>query len=115
MNPWKATNSTALVLGMIIFAMSGCNLRPVDNPGEWAVERVTTKMEERCEATEVELTKTAEGFEGTGKRADGETLKIEVTQDAEAQRLDWKVTGDRGFFDEGFRENIKPGEDKPGE
>ena len=55
--------------------------------------------------TEISLTSDpAGGYTGSGKLADGETLKLKVTQDPAAKRLSWKAEGDRGTFEDGSYE-----------
>ncbi len=91
----------AVLSGLAIaFCLTGC----AENPGTWSQDKVSAKISESLELTEVSLTKTGDGYDGTGKRADGETLKFVITQDAEAHRMSWDAKGDRGFFEDGFYE-----------
>ncbi len=87
------------VLGLLT-ALGGCS---ADNPGTWNQEKVTEYVKESLtreglEMSEVTMAPTAggSGFEGTGKVAGGETLKLTVTQDPAGQGLKWDAVGDRG-------------------
>ncbi|MBX3420509.1 MAG: hypothetical protein KF752_03025 [Pirellulaceae bacterium] len=84
--------------GCAILAMSGCRQ---DNPGSWPVERVTAKVAESLGLSDLNLQNTERGLEGTGKRADGELLKLTVTQHPDEHAIRWEATGDRGFVEEG--------------
>ena len=87
----------ACLLGWSL-TLAGC----ADNPGTWPKEKLAEHVKdslirEGMEMTEVTLTeKEGGGFEGTGQVADGETLKLVVTQDAAARRITWDAKGDRG-------------------
>ena len=92
--------SALLVLGSLL--CSGCSQ---DNPGTWPRDRVSAKVMESLQMTEVTLSPDpAGGFSGTGKRADGETLTLTVTQDAATHRISWDAKGDRGFVEDGYFE-----------
>lgn len=80
--------------------LSGCT----DNPGTWSEQKVASQIEESLELVESSLTKVDGGFEGTGKRSDGETLTFTIQQDPDASRMSWDAKGDRGFVEDGFYE-----------
>ena len=83
--------------------VGGCN--PAENPGTWGVEKVSAKIQESLELTDVELTANPEGgFTGTGSRTDGETVTFTITQDPTASRMSWDAEGDRGFVEDGYYE-----------
>jgi hypothetical protein len=89
-----------LILGLSV-GLTGCQ----DNPGTWQEPKVKVKVMENLELTEATLTPLLEGgFEGSGKRADGETVTFTITQDADAHRMSWDAKGDRGFVEDGFYE-----------
>lgn len=88
---------------MFVFALVGCG----DNPGKWPKEKAAeyvkqSLIEQGMEMNDVTLAeKPGGGFEGTGKVADGETLTLTVTQDADDHRLNWEAQGDRGSILDG--------------
>lgn len=67
-----------------------------DNPGTWPVEKVTQKVIESLQLSELELNKSEKGFEGTGKRSDGESFSVQITQDPSSSMISWDAKGDRG-------------------
>jgi hypothetical protein len=82
--------------------LAGC---AADNPGTWSQDKLEAKVMESLELTEIALVPKPEGgYDGTGKRADGETLTFTLTQDATAHRFSWNAKGDRGFVEEGYYE-----------
>jgi hypothetical protein len=89
-----------------VLVVAGCK----DNPGNWPKEKLAEHVKdslirEGLEVSEVSLTeKEGGGFEGVGKVADGETLKLIVTQDPAAHRIEWDAKGDRGSFLDGSYE-----------
>ncbi len=88
---------------VLLLSVAGC----ADNPGKWPKEKVAeyvkqSLIEQDMAMNEVTLTeKPGGGFEGTGKAADGETLSLTVTQDADDHRLIWEAKGDRGSILDG--------------
>lgn len=90
----------------VALLLAGC----AENPGKWPKEKVAEYVKESLtreglEMTEVTLTeREGGGFEGSGTAADGETLKLVVTQDPAAHRLTWDAQGDRGSFLDGSYE-----------
>ena len=58
-------------------------------------------MAESLELTNVTLSPTERGLEGSGVRSDGETLTLLVTQHPEQSEIRWDARGDRGFVEEG--------------
>ncbi len=75
MNLREQSLSVLLVLGSVL--CSGCSQ---DNPGTWPRDKVSAKVMESLQMTEVTLSPDpAGGFSGTGKRADGEMLTLTVT------------------------------------
>lgn len=95
-----------LVLAFVVLITAGCG----DNPGKWPKEKLGEHVKQSLiaqgvEVTAVELTEKEAGvFEGTGSVADGETLKLIVTQDPAAHRITWDAEGDRGSFLDGSYE-----------
>ena len=89
-----------LCLAWLVLSISGC----ADNPGKWPKEKLSehvkqSLIDQEMDMTEVSLTeREGGGYEGTGKVADGETLKLVVTQDPIARRISWDAEGDRGSF-----------------
>lgn len=84
--------------------LAGCG--PADNPGTWNQEKVADYVQD-CLAREVTADglqvenvtlspKAGGGFEGTAKASDGQSFKLDITQDPAAQELKWVATGDRG-------------------
>jgi hypothetical protein len=78
--------------------LAGCG----DNPGKWPVEKVSQKVAESLELSEVSLSATERGLEGSGLRADGETVSLVVTQHPDLGEIRWDAKGDRGFVEEGY-------------
>ncbi len=82
--------------------LGGCN-RP--NPGTFSQPEVEAQVMKSLKLTEISLTADpAGGYTGSGKLADGETMKLKITQDPNAKRLSWKAEGDRGTFEDGSYE-----------
>lgn len=101
---FRAFQAGILTLAAVfVLTLVGCG----DNPGKWPKEKVAeyvkqSLIEQDMEMNDVALTeKPGGGFEGTGKVADGETLKLTVTQDADDHRLIWEAQGDRGSILDG--------------
>lgn len=89
------------VVMLVCLLLVGCG----DNPGNWPEERVKAKIQEKLELVEVSISERQEGgFEGSGKRADGETVEFEISQNPDEHQMSWEATGDRGFVEEGFYE-----------
>lgn len=89
----------SLVFGL--FCLNGCR----ENPGKWPQDKVQSKIMESLELVEATLTPNpAGGFQGSGKRDDGETVSFTITQDPAASRMQWDAKGDRGFIEDGFYE-----------
>ncbi len=90
----------------VALTIAGCG----DNPGKWPKEKLREHVKESLikegmEMTEVTLAeRDGGGFEGTGKVAGGETLKLIVTQDAAQHRITWDAQGDRGSLLDGSYE-----------
>lgn len=92
-------NSSLVLVGcLLIVSLSGCRK---DNPGNWPAERVSAKVSESLQLSEFSLSLTANGLEGNGKRADGETLTVVVTQHPDTNEIRWTAKGDRGSVEEG--------------
>ena len=95
----------ALAFGMILLGcplFTGCQK---DNPGLWQVDRVSAKIVERFELTDISLNpKDGGGFEGTGKTAAGETFTFDITQEPDNSKMSWNATSDRGTIEDGFYE-----------
>jgi hypothetical protein len=89
--------SLSLVAAIGVTCLSGCK----DNPGKWAPDKVATKVAESLEVTDLTLSSTANGLEGTGKRSDGETITVVVKQDSTGGKITWDAKGDRGFVETG--------------
>ena len=93
---------TAVICLVCSFScLIGCR----DNPGKWPQPKVQAKIQENLELVEATLTPSPSGgFQGSGKRADGETVTFTITQDPAASRMQWDAKGDRGFVEDGFYE-----------
>ena len=95
-----------LSLAVVLLAAAGCG----DNPGTWPKEKLSehvkqSLIDQGIDVTEVSLTESESGgYEGTGKVAGGETLKLSVTQDPAAHRITWDAEGDRGSILDGSYE-----------
>ncbi|NND96003.1 MAG: hypothetical protein HKN47_01590, partial [Pirellulaceae bacterium] len=76
-------NRIATICALVLLVVSlGCR---GDNPGTWTNDKVSAKMMESLNLTEITLSPDPSGgFSGTGKRADGETITVTVNQDADA-------------------------------
>lgn len=99
MRTHKMTGAVLLVLSFFLF--SGC----ADNPGKWGADKVSAKVSESLELSDVTITASdGGGFTGSGTRSDGETVTFTITQDAEAHRMSWDAKGDRGFVEDGYYE-----------
>lgn len=89
-----------IILGLAVI-FTGC----ADNPGKWPLPKLEAKISENLELTSIELAPRPEGgYQGSGQRADGETVKFTITQDPEAHRIEWQAQGDRGFVEDGYYE-----------
>jgi hypothetical protein len=97
LNHFLRLRGLSLVIAISIACLSGCK----DNPGKWAPDKVTTKVAESLEVTDLTLNSTANGLEGTGKRSDGETITVVVKQDSAGGTIAWDAKGDRGFVETG--------------
>ena len=86
----------AVVFALTLF--NGC--QQASHPGNWDEAMVEEKLKEKMALTSIDLTPTADGFEGTGTYADGEETEITVTQ--AGQRLDYDGKGNRGSNETGF-------------
>lgn len=85
---------------VVVCGLVGCK----ENPGTWPQDKVSAKISESLELVEVTLTPATGGFEGSGKREDGETVTFTITQDPAASKMSWDAKGDRGFIEDGFYE-----------
>jgi hypothetical protein len=86
-----------LLVCLTLLGLCGCK----ENPGKWAPAKVSTEVGARLEITGLVLTPSTKGLEGSGKRSDGETITVIVTQDANLGEIRWDAKGDRGFVEEG--------------
>ncbi len=90
-----------VLCGLTISLLAGC----AENPGSWGADKVQQQIGKSLELTDVTLNPREEGgFEGSGKRGDGETVSFTITQDPDAHRMSWSAEGDRGLFEDGFYE-----------
>lgn len=95
-----------LCLAMALMAAAGCG----DNPGKWPKAQLSEHVKqsligEGVDVTEVTLTEKESGvYDGVGKVAGGETLKLNVYQDPAAHRITWDAEGDRGSILDGSYE-----------
>ncbi|HAC91335.1 MAG TPA: hypothetical protein DCF63_12015 [Planctomycetaceae bacterium] len=96
----QCNKMVSLLLGasLLLVSLTGCRK---DNPGKWPAERVTAKVAESLQLSEFSLSPATNGLEGSGKRADGETLKVVVTLHPDTSEIRWNAKGDRGFEEEG--------------
>lgn len=77
------------------------------HPGNWDQAKVAAKVKESLELSEISLEPNPSGgFTGTGKTAEGESYKLQVTQDEAKKRLSWKYEGDRGTIGDDFYEFV---------
>ncbi len=79
-------------LGLMLIA--GCF-----NPATWPAEKVAEDVKQQWaqfEVTEVKLTSTSSGYEGTAKCSNGETFKITLTKDVNKKTVIGSGVGDRG-------------------
>ncbi len=87
-----------LCLAVVFLTAVGCG----DNPGTWPKEKLSEHVKqslvaEGVDVTEVSLTQKESGvYDGVGKVAGGETLKLNVYQDPGLHRITWDAEGDRG-------------------
>jgi hypothetical protein len=88
----------ALVFCLFVALISGCR----DNPGKWPPEKVSTKIAESLELSDVSLSAVDGKLQGSGVRSDGETVSVTVTQHPESGEIRWDAKGDRGFVEEGY-------------
>ena len=90
------------IKGTLLVCLACFLIGCADNPGTWGKDKVAAKIAEELELTDVNITPMeGGGFEGTGKRADGETMKFKITQDPEAHKMSWTSEGDRGSYLDG--------------
>ncbi len=80
-----------------LLAFAGCDAA---NPGKWPKETVEAKLTNSLTLTEISLSPKEGGFSGTGVASDGETFKLEITQDPVAKKMVCEATGDRGTLEE---------------
>jgi len=82
-----------------LLGISGCEK---SHPGNYAQPEVEAQLKKSLKLTELQITADpGGGYTGTGKTADGESLKLKITQDLSSKRLSWKADGDRGTIEEG--------------
>ncbi|MEY2725818.1 MAG: hypothetical protein RLZZ458_1685 [Planctomycetota bacterium] len=81
-----------------------CGCGQSDHPGNWSQEKVAAKLTEKMQLKSISLTPVTGGYSGTASSPDGETWKLQVTQDPAKRRLDYTAEGDRGSSEEGFVE-----------
>ena len=86
-----------LLFAFIVSLTTGCK----QNVGTWPPDKVAPIVAKSLEISDLSLVKTDAGMEGTGKRADGETMTVKVTQDSANNKFSWEAKGDRGFFEAG--------------
>ena len=100
----KKVLTSAILVGFCLVA--GC---ADNNPGNWSQQQVADKMTERFELTDITINPASSGgFEGSGTRADGETITFQVTMDPDNYRINWDAQGDRGFIEtDGFYEIVR--------
>lgn len=97
---WTLKFGTCLFVLCCLIA-TGCR----DNPGKWPAEKVEGQIMRSLELVEIiQSDKNPDGFTINGKRSDGETLTITITQDPENSRMSWDAKGDRGFVEQGYHE-----------
>ncbi|QDV61454.1 hypothetical protein Pan14r_46210 [Crateriforma conspicua] len=89
----------ALILAVCLPSV-GC--QPANNPGTWDEAKASEYIKEQLSLESVELTKTSDGFTGTGTDADGETFELVLTQQPDQNRLEYDATGSRGTMENGF-------------
>ncbi len=78
----------------LVLCVAGCF-----NPATWDKDKVAQDMKEQWanyKVTEVTLSPTADGFEGTAKIEGGETLKINLKKDVAKKSIRGTGVGDRG-------------------
>lgn len=91
-----AVNVLAVFIGLT--AIAGCK----DNPGKWPLEKVSEKIAQSLELSDISLSSSEGKLQGTGIRPDGEKVKVIVTQHPESYQIQWDAQGDRGFMEEGY-------------
>lgn len=89
-----------LLFAFIASLTTGCK----QNVGTWPPDKVAPIVVKSLEISDLSLVKTETGLGGTGKRADGETVTVKVTQDSANNKFSWEAKGDRGFFEAGSYE-----------
>tara|TARA_R110002095_G_scaffold213050_1_gene203099 strand:+ start:382 stop:684 length:303 start_codon:yes stop_codon:yes gene_type:complete len=83
-----------------VLGLMGC----AENPGTWGDEKVSAKVKESLNLTDVTLTaQTGGGFTGKGMLGE-ESITFTIQQDPAAHRMSWEAVGDRGFVEEGYYE-----------
>jgi hypothetical protein len=95
---WSSFAGQVLVLFIGLAAIAGCR----DNPGKWPLEKVSAKIAESLELSDISLSSSEGKLQGTGIRPDGEKVKVIVTQLPESYQIQWDAQGDRGFMEEGY-------------
>ncbi len=84
----------AMLAGVVAVAFVGCS--PA-HPGMWDLPKVESHIAQKMELSEIKLEPAGtSAYTGTGKTAEGESFKIQVTQDVANKSLRWKYEGDRG-------------------
>ncbi len=97
---WVFSRIRLLLCCLVVIApLSGCQQK--DNPGEWGSERVSEYISKTLELSGVELNATADGFEGSETREDGEVVKFTVIQSPTESELSYDAAGGRGLDQEG--------------
>lgn len=95
---FKSNRNIIVILFAFLASLSaGCK----QNVGTWPPDKVAPIVAKSLEISDLSLVKTDAGMEGTGKRADGETMTVKVTQDSANNKFSWEAKGDRGTFEAG--------------
>ncbi len=75
------------------------------NPGTWNQQQVEEKLKSSLSLAEIQLTpRTEGGYSGKGKTYEGESYKLQITQDPTRKRLEWKFESDRGDIGDAYYE-----------
>lgn len=86
-----------MVLVVMLLPLVGCK----ENVGNWPPEKVAPIVGQSLELSDFTLSKVGDTLEGTGKRTDGETVTVKVTQDPTNNKFTWDAKGDRGLVEMG--------------